>query len=171
MSSNERPRNGFTSHDEPIVVDNRPVRVDLSRKKRPTSIGREWTRQFTHFHQLVAMVVENDEAVPLAEVYKLHNEAPLVLHLDDGTNTDTLTFVPKGREELGMSTKVFEFEEGSGADKRLTIKNGKKPRVVRITGRTIDNDPIDIPLDGDRKPKHILVVVTSAPEEQQAPRK
>jgi hypothetical protein len=85
---------GLNSHDDPVVIDNGPFRLDVRGKKTAPPQTREpgevARRAFTFFSQLVLTVIQGNDFEP-PTVLRLTRTDHIVFHLAKGSDTKKVT--------------------------------------------------------------------------------
>lgn len=118
-------------HDEPIVIDNGPVRFEF--KKKLTKVnGKEWKRDFTKFNHLLIETETQAGTRDIASHPLLPNEK-INIDLDTATFSDPeqVTFSRSG-DKLTMKVRDTDFElEGSSNSK---LKPSKDLRITALRG-------------------------------------
>jgi hypothetical protein len=155
----------FGSHDDPVVVDNGPARVDFGDGQHaPRDENGVIKRAYTRFARMVTAVVKNGKVVGRVEVHELAPDKPITFELEDGNRRGALTFAIEARQQesdLAVSPSgdfTFELRDRE-------MKHGNHdPRVIKIsqnnvTLRSAEDDP---------KNRVILAVLLAAPETRQA---
>jgi hypothetical protein len=146
-TTDKRP---FNSHDDPVVVDNGPFRLDLRGKKKSADQSSTISREFTFFSQLLVATIKSDDLPEPPELLRLRRTVSLEFHLKDNSANAKVTLEWKkgGNDDepyentLIVKTSDIELEpDGKG---RLKAKsNHKDLRVVSIAqgGTTIWTRP------------------------------
>ena len=157
----------LTFHDEPIVVDNKPIRFDMGRKgtgHTPTEDPATgvWRRDFTKPFYLVIVGLKGNDVKPA--IHKLKPNAPLIIQLSDDPN-DVVTLTP-GSQTIALSPGRSEgprrFVEENHADRFRLVKRGGGMASVQLirgteAGGTMFQEPKTGTFDNDR----LLVVLTA----------
>lgn len=158
----------LSSHDEPIVVDNKPIRIDMGRKGTSHSPKEDpatgvWRRDFTKPFYLVIVGLKGNEVRPA--LHKLEPSAPLLIQLSDDP-TDVVTFTPYSnhievnpRGKAG-STRRFELENHANRF-RLVKKGGAMASVQLIKGTEAGGRVFQEPETGTFDNDKLLVVLTT----------
>jgi hypothetical protein len=167
--SSKRP--GLNEHDEPIVVDNFPVRVDFGQAvTHPTTPGPgpSWKRDFTSaFHQVIAIVQDEAGTRVRHAVRPVRADEitfDLVRESDPGEKV-TLTFRLVGGV-TGQTSVVM-----TPANETFVIENNQKGRLkpeklgdLRLTKVTSPGmTPINLK-PGSAFMKKVTVVIVGIPE-------
>jgi hypothetical protein len=128
-----------SSHDDPVVIDNGPFRLDLRGAKKSArgkrADGEVAHREFTFFSQLIVTVIKGNDFDP-PEVIRLTRTPPLVFHLAKGGTRGKVTFKWKQsgdpNEPYGNALVVdSDVELASDGKGRLKARNGDL-QVVKI---------------------------------------
>jgi hypothetical protein len=132
---------GLSEHDEPIVVDNGPVRIDFGRKKEPTHSGDVWTRPCMPLRRLIVMRFDREGRVPSPIVHDLSPSHAVTFTLKQRSVIISVKFVPQSDEVIHMSP-AGEFEQET-IRHRLKPKRGRELRIARIEGLDSNRNKID----------------------------
>jgi hypothetical protein len=143
-------------HDEPIVVDNRPIQIRLGRNPAEMDdAGQQtfsWVREFTAFGYLAVIVRKNNGDIDGEPVIKeLCEDCDLQLELTSigsGTQRSTVTFDADLRAgTLTMKTGARKFNKDGKWFKPAEMEQhgGPPMRVLAITGREANNNELGIP--------------------------
>lgn len=102
-------------HDEPIVVDNGPFRIDLGRHATAQPDG-TWRREFTSFAQLTIRVSSDGNEFGLPETYELCARCALtfVLRDDFGIEVPAILMSDPTTETLTMRAPSRRIDGGAG---------------------------------------------------------
>jgi hypothetical protein len=157
-------------HDEPVVVDNFPVRVDFgSSSSHPTKPnGKNWERDFsTDFHQLLVILEDKNGDRERHKVLRgIKGAASIDFDLvreSDSSQKESLKFAldsnGTGGMKLVMTPQVDDFEIDDSQAGRLKPKTMDDLRLVKVTvgGR-------NIPLKGGAFRRKVTVVIIGSPE-------
>lgn len=159
-----------SDHDEPIVIDNHPARVDFGDKHATTAGGGlTWEREFTEFfHQL--LVITEDEAGNRIRHQVLNHLRGATITLDmvrasDASAKEKLTFQIQadgsGGHKVVMTPANNEFEKDGGQQGRLKARPGQDDfRLTKVSAgaRSINLKP------GGNFRKKVTVVLIGIPE-------
>ena len=167
-------RSLVSDHDEPVVVDNAPVRIDFgNRPRHPTTSsdnGRTWSRRFSNnLHQIVVLLEDEAGGQTRHKIisHLKGSGASIKFTLareSDISASETLTFSlngPDNDREMVMTAGNEVFEEDGGQMGRLKAKAIADFRLkeIAIGGQTI---PLT---SGDRfLHQKVTVVIVGIPE-------
>jgi hypothetical protein len=160
-----------SEHDEPVVIDNAPMKISLSKYATATSGGYEWTRHFDRFATLHIVPREaNGDPAGNDITYRLCYECSVFLLMKENGNQ------PAGTEEAielkpdktaHKLTMKPEREYAQGNNKRLTPKNSPQLRLVgiRFTNRDTNVEQTESLVDGNAyKYKNVeIILIGTAP--------
>lgn len=164
----------FRDHDEPLVVDNRPLKIRRGYLKKDASNGYRWTRNFTSFQQIVFFLDHANEDMSVVDRKLVSGIDRLEIDVRSGSLEDTLTFSAAGTM-LTLNTGMIVFEEYQDQDFEYYLRptqgrqyKVKKFRVhfpsgsVPITDKCNNSDPM---MDGcDKKYRGVKLVILPKPE-------
>jgi hypothetical protein len=144
LSPEEKEAIRRSEHDEPIVIDNAPMKVSLSKyAKEVTTGGYEWTRHFDRFATLHIIPREaNGDPVGDDTTYRLCLECPVTLVMKENGNKpmgteERIVLTPdKNAHKLTMKP-ARKYTEGN--NKRLTPMDSPQLRLVAIEFTDRDN--------------------------------
>jgi hypothetical protein len=158
-------------HDEPIVVDNFPVRVDFgSSQMHPTTPGpgKSWKRAFSDdFHQLLVIFEDENGARQRHRVLNAVQGAKITFDLvreSDATAKETLKFElvsdGSGGKNAVMTPGNDPFVEENGQPGRLMPSTLTDLRLTKVSAgaRSINLKP------GGAFRKKVIVIIVGVPE-------
>ena len=129
-------------HDEPLVVDNAPLGIDVgeSHGSRPHTppllekVGADWIRRFSQVNKIV--VIRKKGAGQNGEIETmttgLDRERPLELTVTTGSASSTVTFTWEGdgADQLRIKSSGFGFDRNNNS-RRLT-QNGQQRKISSL---------------------------------------
>ena len=158
-------------HDEPIVVDNFPLRIDFGKAQATTPVGNTWERKFPdNFHQLIAIFEDENGVRQRHEVRTALQGANVAITFDlaresnpSSTATLTFTLVPEGTgKKVVMTPQNDAFVlESSGEPGRLKPQNLTDLRLTKVT---VGSRPPIVLKPGSAFKKKVMVVIVAEPE-------
>lgn len=147
-----RPR---SFHDDPIVIDNPALKIDLAHLPTSEPGGKKWKRAH-HGWDYIAVMQRLRDGTFFSEVHQLHKNRPVTLDLVDMNNSrksTTVEFVPthgdlemrdRGDREFKLSGRWLETDD--------------KLRIVDVTAYGPDNKPLPIKIQSDPdKTVHLIL--------------
>jgi len=119
-------------HDDPVVVDNGPVRVDFGRYPAvPDRAQRKFTRAFWGFKRIVVAVVDSNGVIGRVTVHDL-DRGEVTFRLEDRITgaREALRFeVSWGKLTVTQEADTFELTK-DGLE--LKARDGRDPRIEDI---------------------------------------
>ena len=167
-TSDDKPRER-ESHDEPIVVDNRPLRIDLG--QHATHAGNKWRRDFMLFYRLAVLAVDSTTMEHDATVFRLDPFQPVILHVTDtaghGPDDDITLEIDKGGQlAMGARRNALKKDQHHPKypDRLIVDLGGSAYEIHAITITKHGEKPSTVqrfPLSAGRK---LYLFVISSPE-------
>jgi hypothetical protein len=112
-------------HDEPLVVDNGPLAIDVGQSHAETQdaleeLGATWIRKVSQFNKIVVISKKGGGVNGEVEtrIASLSREKPLTLVMQDNSQV-TIEWNGAGHDELAIIPDTFRFSR-NGNSRRLT---------------------------------------------------
>jgi hypothetical protein len=148
------PQQQQSSHDEPFVIDNKPLGIDVGPKHQADvrQEGKVWIRPHSVLTRIVALRKDPGGVEGVVEIQDsdFSNKKPITVEVR-GTPKKTLTLTWSG-EDLRITPDGFELTK-----KGQRLKQPKELKIAAVTW--IDTKGITHRLDGTSKHEAIFVAL------------
>jgi hypothetical protein len=144
MSDSRNNDLAVSDHDEPIVLDNGPLRIDVGRDHLPTPSdgGKTWKREFTNFRDLLILTeLKAGETPRVTLVRKLTGKSitlTVAEEMKPGIVFDTITIA-----EDGNKVKITAGSPLENDDDNPGIIVPKDKRKLRLTEIFVNNQSVE----------------------------
>jgi hypothetical protein len=136
------PIGPLDNHDEPFVIDNFPLEIDVGEKHAttpgllvpPSEEKPHWTRKKSHLDRLLVLRKNKGGKRFDFELYELKKRQLIQIRLDGGTSLDlSLVMAEKPDDSLlAITPHDFKLKKDEARKRRLINDGGKKARIAEI---------------------------------------